>query len=95
METAYVWIFNGSQGRFPGGVFTDVEKAEEWILQHQLTGVLTKYPVNRGCLDWAIENGITNLKPEQLAEKRCDPGFIGSFSTASQDHFHYENGTRG
>jgi len=89
-----VWVFTGLTGHFPGGVFTDVSLAEAWIAKHSLTGVITAYPVDQGCFDWAIENGCTNLSPEKLAIKRIDPAFIGSFSSASQEHFHYESGKR-
>jgi hypothetical protein len=89
----HVWVFNGG-GQFPGGVFTTIDRAEAWISRHWLTGVLTAYPLDEGCFDWAVCRGITNLKAETLATKSHDPGFIGAFSTASQEHYHYENGKR-
>jgi len=94
IQIEYVWIFNGSKGRFPGGVFTELAKAEEWIATNRLTGILTQYPVNVGCLDWAIENNLTSMSQEKLAQKRTEPDFIGSFSTASQEHYHYEQGVK-
>ena len=54
--------------------------------------MLTKYPINQGVFDWANEKNITNLKPEKFAEKSNDPIFIGGFTTASMEHFHYEDG---
>lgn len=90
----HVWVFNGGR-QFPGGIFTSVEKAEAWIRQHSLSGVLTAYPVDEGCFDWAVRCGVTNLSAEKLPAKRRDPEFIGGFSTASQEHFHYEDGERG
>jgi hypothetical protein len=48
------WVFNGGGGRFPSGVFSTREKAEAWINQHGLSGVLTKYPLDEGAWDWAI-----------------------------------------
>ncbi len=89
-----VWLFNGSGGRFVGGAFTTLEKAEKWINKHKLTGLLTKTPLDEGVFDWAVTNNMHNLKPELLNKKKSDPDFIGSFSTASQEHFHYENGIR-
>jgi hypothetical protein len=90
----HIWIFTGAIHHSPGGVFTTVEKAEAWIRANRLSGTLSAYPVDQGCLDWAIEAGAVNMKPEKLETKRSDPNFIASFSTASQEHWHYRNGER-
>ncbi len=47
-----LWVFvSASQGfRFPGGVFSTRERAEEWIREHRLSGTLTLYPVDVGVL---------------------------------------------
>ncbi|WP_395736540.1 hypothetical protein [Prosthecobacter sp.] len=84
----FVWIFNGAKGRFPGGVFRLRDQAESWIAEHSLTGVLTRYPVDVGSYDWAVKNGHIKPKDEH------DSNFIGSFSSASFEHHHYENGLR-
>lgn len=89
-----VWVFNGVGGNVPGGVFTTLQAAESWIGKYSLTGVLTNMPLNKGVFDWAIENNLHNLSAERLEEKRNDPELIGSFSSASQQHYHYENGER-
>ncbi|WP_426670215.1 DUF7710 domain-containing protein [Mucilaginibacter sp. McL0603] len=83
-----VWVFHGAQGRFASGVFTTLEKAGHWIKKHSLTGVLTEYPLDEGVYDWAIENELFDVKKDNQRE----PAFIQSFTTASQEHFHYENG---
>jgi hypothetical protein len=88
-----VWIFSG-HGSFPGGVFTTIEKAEKWIDANGLTGILTQTPVDEGVFDWAARLNLLNLRPEKIEEKSRDPKFIGGFSTASQEHYHYENGSR-
>lgn len=90
----FVWVFNGIGGYFPGGVFAELAAAEAWIAANRLTGILTAYPLNEGCLDWAIRSNCVNMKPEKLAARRNDPQFVGSFSTAGQEHYHYENGRR-
>jgi hypothetical protein len=90
----HLWVFSGHGGRFPGGIFTDRTAAESWIAHNRLTGVLTAYPVDEGCFDWALRNNVANMRPETLERKRSDPLFIGSFSSASQEHFHYEAGVR-
>lgn len=83
-----IWIFHGINGRFSSGVFTTREKAEEWITANKLTGVLTAYPQDKGVYDWAIESGVFN----PVKEEHCTPEFIGKFTSASQEHYHYENG---
>ena len=88
----HIWIFTNGMTQFPGGVFTTRELAEDWISKHKLTGTLTAYPVDEGCFDWAMRHGVVGMKPEKLEVKKDDPQFIGGFSTASQDHHHYEDG---
>ena len=90
MVRQLVWVFNGANGRFPGGVFTSEVLAEKWIRTNQLTGVITKYPVDVGTFDWAREQGFLSEK----VIKRTEPDFIGSFTSAGFDHFHFENGER-
>jgi len=88
MRIERIWVFNGVGGRFPGGVFTDVGRAEAWIAEHGLTGTLTAYPVDVGVYDWAVAEGLfRSRKPHQAS-----PEFIGRFTTASMEHRHYEGG---
>ena len=84
-----VWIFNGAEGRFPSGVFERRADAEEWISRNGLTGVLTKYPVGISVYEWAIENGHFKVK----SEKDTSPAFIQKFSSAAQEHMHFEDGS--
>lgn len=88
MSAKFVWVFNGAGGRFPSGVFEDKTAAIGWISQNRLSGVLTQYPVNMGVYDWAVNLGIFNPRKEN----QKTPEFIGSFTTASQEHFHFEDG---
>lgn len=83
-----VWVFHGEGGRFSSGVFTDKSKAESWIGQHQLSGVLTLYPLNTGIYDWSLENGYFEAKKEE----QFKPVFIQQFTSGSQEHYHFENG---
>ena len=75
-------------GRLTSGVFASKELAEEFIRKHLLTGILTKYPLNIGAYDWAIQEGY--FVSDTL--KHSTPEFIQAFTTASQEHFHYESG---
>jgi hypothetical protein len=83
-----IWVFNGGGNPFPSGVFSQHQHAEVWIRQHHLTGTLTAYPLDIGVYHWAIEQG--HFKPK--TDKHNTPAFIGSFSSAAQEHYHYENG---
>jgi hypothetical protein len=84
-----IFVFNNpNHSRFSGGVFSDKIIAEKWIKKNLLSGVLTIYPLNVGVYEWAIEKDFFFAKTEQ--QKSSD--FIGGFSSASQEHYHYENG---
>jgi len=84
MET--VWIFTGPKAQFPAGAFTGREAAERWIQQHRLSGTLTAYPVDVGVYDWAVAGG--HFAPER--DDQRSPEFIQRFSSATQEHYHYE-----
>jgi len=84
-----IWIFNGPKANFPSGVFSTRDSAEEWIKKHSLSGTLTRYPVDISVYDWAISK--TYFKPSK--DKQTSADFIARFSSASQEHYHYENGT--
>jgi hypothetical protein len=83
-----VWVFNGPGSGFPSGVFTQRSLAETWIKTHCLSGTLTCYPVDTGAYDWALQNGFFKPKNEEQQAAK----FIQKFSSASQEHFHYEDG---
>jgi hypothetical protein len=85
-----VWVFQAGWDSFASGVFTSYDLASAWIAQHGLTGVLTSYPLDSGVYDWAIENGLFSpQRPEQR-----EPAFISRFTSASMEHYHFENGVR-
>lgn len=83
-----VWVFHGAGSRFTGGVFTSRQQAEEFVQQYQLSGILTKYPLGISTYDWAQQEGFFQpTKSEQYTT-----GFIQRFTSASQKHYHYEEG---
>lgn len=84
-----VWVFNGAEGRFPSAIFEERADAEKWIERNALSGVLTKYPVGVSVYEWAMENGHFRVKNE----KEKSPAFIQKFSSAAQEHIHFENGS--
>ncbi len=85
-----VWIFVGARAQFPSAAFQSRERADKWIERHRLTGVLTRYPLDVGIYDWAIEN--EHFVPN--TEEQRSPAFIGRFSSATLEHWHYEDGVR-
>jgi len=85
-----IWVFCGSSAPFPSGVFTSIDLAEQWIAKYKLTGTLTRYPINIGIYDWAIQNNF--FKPKD--DKHKTAKFIQQFSSASQEHYHYEDGIK-
>lgn len=85
----HVWIFNGQNSKLTGGVFINKSKAEDWIRRYKLSGILTKYPMDISVYEWAIEKSI--FKPKN--ENHYSADFIGGFTSASMEHYHYENGS--
>lgn len=83
-----VWVFNGSRSRFPSSVFSSKALADTWITKNRLSGVLTRYPLDMSAYDWAVSRGLFTPSKEEHHE----PDFIGKFTTASQEHYHYEDG---
>jgi hypothetical protein len=83
-----IWLFHGANGRFSSGVFSSKQKAEEWINKWSLSGILTKYPIDIGVYEWAIELNLLKISKGEQTQ----PEFIQRFTTASQEHVHYENG---
>lgn len=81
----YVWVF--SQGR-TSGVFTSLPNAEAWIQQHQLSGLLSAYPLDQGVYDWAVRNSF--FKPSKPHHGSAEQ--IARFDSAYLPHVHYENG---
>lgn len=83
----FVWVFNGSRATFPCAVFTSREIAEAWITRNNVQGTLTKYPLDVGAYDFAIQNGwFTPKRDDQRS-----PEFIQRFTSASQEHYHYDS----
>jgi hypothetical protein len=82
-----VWVFNGLDGRFPAAVFRNKERAEAWIQANGVQGILTEYPLDISAYDWCIAKGY--FTPQHEDEKQ--PAFKQRFSSAYQDHYHYED----
>lgn len=84
----WVWLFHGESAFTVSGVFTSREKAESWIRQYGLSGILTRMPMDVSAYAWAVREGVfTPKQPSQESGK-----FVGGFTSASLEHYHYENG---
>jgi hypothetical protein len=87
-HSSFVWVFNGAGAKVPSGVFAGKSEAIAWISKHKLTGLLTKYPMNVGLYDWALE--MKYFEPRRDDQKT--PDFIARFTCASLEHYHCEDG---
>jgi len=57
------------------------------VVENDLRGVLTEYPLGTGVYDWLLESGRLNIKRDEQKM----PGYIARFSSAHQDHYHYDD----
>lgn len=85
-----IYVFHGEGASLCSAVFDDLGKAESWIASHQLSGLLTAYPLNQPVFEWAVDRRL--FTPKQPHHNRSS--FIGSFTSAYLEHHHYENGQR-
>ncbi|MEP3450095.1 MAG: hypothetical protein ABJN65_05595 [Parasphingorhabdus sp.] len=85
-----VWIFQGEDAEFCSAVFKQHADAEIWINEDKFSGILTKYPVDTSVYDWAVQERHFQPDIDNLKAGR----FIQNFTTAAQEHFHYQNGNR-
>ena len=82
----HVFIFHGSGAKFAAGVYDGLDAAKRNIAAHKMSGLLTKYSLNETAFDYAIRNKLFEPKEEKPAH------FVQRFTSAAQDHFHFENG---
>jgi hypothetical protein len=87
VDLPQVWVFHGEDARFASGVFENREAALHWVARHQLTGIVTQYPLGTGCYDLALAQGrLHPTKPHHGT-----PAHIAGFSPAGP-HVHVRNG---
>lgn len=87
-DRAHIWIFHGEDARHASGVFTSKARALDWIALHELTGILTKYPVDIGAYDQAVEKGW--FRPS--SPHHGTPRHVASFSPGRAEHIHVRDG---
>ncbi|MGN5009071.1 DUF7710 domain-containing protein [Aeromonas sp. 96A] len=56
--------------------------------EYKLTGLITAYQLNNGIYNLTVEKNY--FRPKN--DSHCYSIFVGGFTSASQEHFHYENG---
>ena len=83
-----VFVFSGEKNHLPSAVFSTEETARKWIRENKLSGTLTEYPVDDPIYDWTIRGG--HFEPRRNDQRSAD--FIANFSSAHQNHFHFEEG---
>lgn len=83
-----VWIFHGDDAKHAAGVFASEADAAAWVGSHQLSGVLTEYPVGEGCYDAAVRGG--HFRPTK--PHHGSPAHIASFSPGWTRHVHFRDG---
>lgn len=85
-----VWVFQGEGAVNPAAVFSSQFVAEVWIENHNLTGLLTGYPLDSSVYDWAVSNSF--FRPDK--SHQLSPKFISRFTSAHLPHFHFVEGKR-
>ena len=84
----WLWVFHGCGGTLSSAIFSDKLKAESWISQYSLSGILTKMPVDKSIYNWAIETEMFIPKKDYQKGSK----FIQQFISAYLEHFHYKDG---
>ena len=83
-----VFVFSGDKNHLPSAVFSTEETARTWIRENRLSGTLTEYPIDDPIYDWTIRSGY--FEPRSDGQRSAD--FIANFSSAHQNHSHFEEG---
>ena len=78
----------GEGGNFPSAIFTSYGEAEKWIMVNKLTGSLNEYPIDIPVYDWAIKKEYFEPKRDNQKSNK----FIQRFTSASMNHWHFEDG---
>jgi len=85
-EVPGVYLFHGTGAQFAAAVYESVAQAATDIERHQLSGLLTWYPIGTTVYDYAVGQGF--FRPREYADGK----FIQSFTSAALDHHHFVNG---
>ena len=83
-----VFVFNADQACFVSAIFSSFELALDWIRNNYVTGVLTEYPLDQSCYDWALQKKYFQIK----SPIDYSPIFIGRFVSVHQKFWRFLNG---
>lgn len=83
-----VYIFNAMRPGFASAVFSSFDLAQAWIQKNYVCGILTEYPLDQSCYDWARQYG--HFKDKSPIDRA--PIFIANFVSAYQKTWHFEHG---
>jgi hypothetical protein len=82
------WVFHGANAQFTSALFTSRCKAEEWVEENEMSGMLTTYPLNISIYDWAVQAGI--WQPSKSHHHNLE--FKQRFTSAALEHVPSEDG---
>jgi hypothetical protein len=82
------WVFVADGATLPSGIFTNRNAAINIIQKYKLSGLLTKYPIDMLVYEWCINNYYFAPKSNHQTSSK----FIGRFTSASLEHYHFEDG---
>jgi hypothetical protein len=85
---SWIWIFHGDGANLSTAAFSTREKAESWIVENKVSGIITKMPLDNGIYQWTINNDF--FEPKNDFQKNSS--FIQKFTSAYLEHYHYVNG---
>jgi hypothetical protein len=88
MTKGEIWVFMGESSKMVVGCFDSFDGDLKAISKYKLSGLLTRYSMNELAYDWALRNQFFQTKKSE----QKTAAFIGRFTSASQAHFHFENG---
>ena len=71
-----VYVFIGVNSKAPSAVFSDKDKAIDWIQSNNLSGTLNEMPVDISAYDHAVQNGYFTQKKD----REISPAFIATFT---------------
>ena len=78
----------GKDARFPSAVFSHQQNTENWIKANRVSGILTEYPLNISVYNWAVSHEYFVPKREHYNTIE----FQRPFTSARQNHIHYQDG---
>lgn len=85
-DDRFIFVFHGVDAKFAAGVFESLHDAKRSIATHKMSGMLTRYSMNETAYDYAIRSEFFLPKPTQ------SESFVQKFTSASQEHYHFQNG---